>query len=298
MVIGPTPPAPGEPAGHSGLVARHVAAQAGVGAVDADVDHGRARLDPVAADHLGRPRRRPGCPRAAELRSRSRVFEWATAYRGAARAVSSSAIGLPTIRLRPTTTALAPSIEPGAVEQPHDPGRRARDRPGRRGSGARGDGREAVHVLVGVDAVRDRHLRELVGHRELHQHLSVDESSAFSRRSGGGRSSWVVVSGSTTRREIILLRRPRLAGLVELRRRVVADLDAHQPRRPPVGDPNSSTPRRHTSSRRSAAACLPSMITAGISPTFLIGAAPAIGRRREPSCAKRTRTRSHPRRSP
>ena len=63
MVIGPTPPGTGviAPATCLGLgegdIAHEPALAALAGdAVDADIDHGRARLDPVAAHHLGAAR--------------------------------------------------------------------------------------------------------------------------------------------------------------------------------------------------------------------------------------------------
>ena len=60
MVMGPTPPGTGvsHPATSAASSPGDVAAQAVVGAVDADVDDGRAGLDPVAADHLRAPDRR------------------------------------------------------------------------------------------------------------------------------------------------------------------------------------------------------------------------------------------------
>ena len=81
IVIGPTPPG-------TGVIARARAAadskstspdEAVVGAVHADVDHGRARLDHVARDQA-RParRRRPARPRCRHTAPRSRVREWQT----------------------------------------------------------------------------------------------------------------------------------------------------------------------------------------------------------------------------
>ena len=55
IVIGPTPPGTGviRPATLDRRLEVHIADEPVVGAVDADVDHGRAGLDPVAPDHLG-----------------------------------------------------------------------------------------------------------------------------------------------------------------------------------------------------------------------------------------------------
>ena len=54
MVIGPTPPGTGviAPATSRGGCEVDVADQLAVDPVDADVDHGRARLQPVALDHF------------------------------------------------------------------------------------------------------------------------------------------------------------------------------------------------------------------------------------------------------
>ena len=85
IVIGPTPPGTGVmwPATRAQSSKSQVAddprlaALASI-AVDADIDHRRARLDPVALDHFaaGRPPR-SGCRRGGRPSPRSRVREWA-----------------------------------------------------------------------------------------------------------------------------------------------------------------------------------------------------------------------------
>ena len=141
IVIGPTPPGTGrDRAGDlDGLVEVDVADEAVVGAVDADVDHGRAGLDPVAADHLGRGRpRRSARRRARQTPARSRVREW----HDRDRRVGARAAAAPSACRRgssgPTTTASAPSsCDAGLVEQQHHARRRARPQ-ARRGPSASG----------------------------------------------------------------------------------------------------------------------------------------------------------------
>ena len=124
-----------------------VADQLAVGAaVGADVDDHRARLDPVALDHLG-PCRWPRPPRrrGATSPARSRVREWQTVTVASA-AVSSTAIGLPTMFDRPSTTALRAATAgrrpPPAASSPRTAcRRRSAARPAAGGRGCRGGSR-------------------------------------------------------------------------------------------------------------------------------------------------------------
>ena len=75
--------------------------------LDADIDHDRAGLDPIAADHF-RPANRRNDDSARATAGRSRVREWAMVT-VALRDSSNCAIGLPTMFERPTTTASAPA---------------------------------------------------------------------------------------------------------------------------------------------------------------------------------------------
>ena len=184
MVIGPTPPGTGvmAPALFGGFVIGDVAdeprlALALLGrrdAVDADIDDGRAGLDPVALDHLrpadggdedvGRAAERgqdPSCANVAmvtvQLAASSRL-----------------AIGLPTMLERPTTTALRPdrSRPRIALDQEHRAGRRA----GHEGrvdlAGAELadiDEVEAVDVLFRRDRLDDLAGIDVAGQRKLDQ---------------------------------------------------------------------------------------------------------------------------------
>ena len=98
--------------------------------------------------------RRPGCRRARDTAARSGVFEWQIVT-VASRCSSSSAIGLPTMSLRPMTTACLPAIgDLLALEQLDDAGRRARhERRPVLHEPADVGGMKAVHVLGGIDRV-------------------------------------------------------------------------------------------------------------------------------------------------
>ena len=118
MVIGPTPPGTGVIAPATALASAKATSPTMCGvavlvddAVDADVDHGRARLDPV------RRAPSPDVPIAAISRSarahtdgRSAVFECAMVT-VAFSASSNCATGLPTMLERPITTASSPASE-------------------------------------------------------------------------------------------------------------------------------------------------------------------------------------------
>ena len=87
--------------------------------------------------------------------------------------LSSAATGMPTILLRPTTTALAPSIwTPERVEQFDAAGRRARHKeriPPFHHQAADIDRAEAIHILVQVDQVPGAFFVQLFGQRQLDQ---------------------------------------------------------------------------------------------------------------------------------
>jgi hypothetical protein len=101
IVIGPTPPGTGviSPA-RSAAASKSTSPRGLVGAVDADVDHRRARLDPVALDSRGRPtaatstsaRRQTSRGRACASGRRSR-WRWRPA---AARERAADEVGAPT----------------------------------------------------------------------------------------------------------------------------------------------------------------------------------------------------------
>ena len=94
----------------------------------ADVDDRRARLDEVGVTNAGRPIAATRMSASRATRGRSAVREWQIVT-VAWRCSSSSAIGLPTMSLRPMTTACAPAIgDVRPLEQLDDAGRRARRR--------------------------------------------------------------------------------------------------------------------------------------------------------------------------
>ena len=118
IVIGPTPPGTGviAPATFAASAkatspTRRVLPPSPGDAVDADIDHGRARLDPVAAHHL-RPadRGEQQIGAAADRRQIARSCECAIVT-VAFSASSSCASGLPTMLERPITTASRPASE-------------------------------------------------------------------------------------------------------------------------------------------------------------------------------------------
>ena len=110
IVIGPTPPGTGviQPATsrHAGEI--DVAAQlAGVVAVHADVDDDRAGLDHVGGERVAPADRGHHDVGLARVVARSAVALWQMVTVALA-CKSSSAIGLPTVLLRPITTACLP----------------------------------------------------------------------------------------------------------------------------------------------------------------------------------------------
>ena len=118
MVIGPTPPGTGVIAPATSAAAakstsptsRRLAVRP-VDAVDPDVDHRGAGLDPVARHHPGRPTAATRMSARRQTAGRSRVRECAivTVQLSPSR---SCAIGLPTMLERPTTTASCPARSP------------------------------------------------------------------------------------------------------------------------------------------------------------------------------------------
>ena len=116
----------------------------------------------------GRPTAATRMSASSVCRSRSCVREWqivTVALRWRRRC----AIGLPTMRERPTTTARAPfDLDLVLVEHPHDPERRARDerRPAEV-EPAGVDRVDAVDVLRGVDRLDHAVLVDVVGQRQL-----------------------------------------------------------------------------------------------------------------------------------
>ena len=170
IVIGPTPPGTGvSRPGALGHGRIDVADEPLGRPVDPDVDHRRALLD---------HRRRvtiPGTPTAATITSardvsaaRSRVREWQIVT-VACRCSRSSAAGLPTMSLRPITTAFAPfELDAVFVEErehaerrPRHVRRRAREeQPGV-------DGMEAVDVLDRIDGADHAALVDLRRQRQL-----------------------------------------------------------------------------------------------------------------------------------
>ena len=88
----------------------YVADELAVDTIHADVDHRRAGLDPAALDEARLADRGDrGCPARPTISGRFFVREWQIVT-VALRCRSRSATGLPTISLRPITTAFAPSI--------------------------------------------------------------------------------------------------------------------------------------------------------------------------------------------
>ena len=158
-VIGPTPPGTGVI--HEATSARlgeiDVAAEAPVGpAVDPDVDHHGAGLDPVAPTCSGRPIAAIRMSAWRVIWSASRVAEWQTvtvASPPGPFCKSRRAIDLPTICDRPRMTAWAPlRLDPRGEQHLADAQRRAGDEPGpadRQEAGVLGV--EAVDVLARVD---------------------------------------------------------------------------------------------------------------------------------------------------
>ena len=129
MVIGPTPPGTGVIAPATSTASAKSTSPTSrvlpspLDAVDADVDHRGARLDPVAADH---PRPADGGDKdvgPAADPGRSRVREWAMVTVQSRRS-SSCAIGLPTMLERPTTTARRPVEVAERVAQQHQAAQR------------------------------------------------------------------------------------------------------------------------------------------------------------------------------
>jgi hypothetical protein len=109
-VIGPTPPGIGatKPA-TSRTPGSTSPTRPGVGPGDADVEHGRTRLDHVRGDQVGTPAAATtmSAPRTCAARSRVPVWHSVTVA-FSLRRVSSSPSGRPTVTPRPTTTTSRP----------------------------------------------------------------------------------------------------------------------------------------------------------------------------------------------
>ena len=170
MVIGPTPPGTGVIAPATSLADSKSTSptSALLGAVDADVDHRRAGLQPLARDHLGPADRGDDDIGAADDVGQVAGAAMRDRYRAAFRS-SSSAIGLPTMLERPITTASLPDeVAELGLEQLEAAQRRAGNeavKPDREPAGV--DRVEAVDVLVGGDPGNDLALVDLRREREL-----------------------------------------------------------------------------------------------------------------------------------
>ena len=275
IVIGPTPPG-------TGVIAPATCAAAGEvdvadeclpprDAVDADVDHGRARLHPVAGDQPRPADRGHQDVGPRQTAGRSRVREWAMVTVQLSRS-SSCAIGLPTMFERPSTTASQPG-EVAAAGRAAASGSRAACRapiagsPDREPAGV--DRVEAVDVLGRIDR--------------------LDARGALSICGGSGsctRMPWtrgIGVEPRDQRQHLGLGRRRRQPVLLGVHAGLDASAGPCCGRRPALAgsSPTSTTaspgttpvPRvqlrrpRRTRARRPAAKALPSMISAAMRPS-------------------------------
>ena len=173
IVIGPTPRGTGVISARAlgRRVEVDVADEAVVGAVDADVDHGRARLDPVALDHPRAADRgdehvgaaadlRAGRACASGRRSRSRCARAASARPACRRGRSGRRRPPRRPRARRRSGRAAPCSPTGVHGR--RPGRPLASRPGR-------DRREAVDVLGRVDQPGQPVAVDVLRRRELEQ---------------------------------------------------------------------------------------------------------------------------------
>ena len=164
IVIGPTPPGTGViHAARSFAAAKSTSPhELAVGvAVDADVDHDRARLDPVALHEI-RPcrRRRRRCRACRTMPGRSRVFEWQIVTVQRCHQQLQRHRPADDVRLPDDDRVLADEILARVLEQRHAAVRRAR--PQRRPlqhQPADVVRMEAVDVLLRIDALGDAFAR-------------------------------------------------------------------------------------------------------------------------------------------
>ena len=172
IVIGPTPPGTGviRRGALGGRREGDVADQAGVGAVDADVDHRGALLDPVALDELGPPDRGDEHVGAAADRrevARARVAGGDGGVGGQQQRRDRLA---DEVRAADDDGLGALERDVVAAQQLHHAGRRARAQAGAAlGQQPGGDRREAVDVLGRVDQLGQRGAVDLRRRRQLEQ---------------------------------------------------------------------------------------------------------------------------------
>ena len=196
---------------------------------------------PIAATTMSARRTTPG---------KSRVFEWQIVTVAFA-CISKSAIGFPTMSLRPTTTAFGAFDRDSAAAQNFHAARR------RAGHQARAPGNQPSEIRP--DEIRPRPspgppLRERVSHppagateagREFHPRRrahSVPQLSA-------SNSSVVIVAGGVSQpaSQAQLLARRDLAAHIDLRRRIFADQHRREARDefPPLPEPQFPASVRH-----------------------------------------------------
>ena len=136
--------------------------------VDAHVNHRRARLDHLRRDEAGRPIAATRMSASRVIAPRSRVFEWQMVT-VAFWCSSSMAAGLPTMSLRPTTTACWPADGNVAALENLDNSRRRAGRQSRpaRLQTSRIHRMKAIHILGGRDSIEQRLGIHLLRQRQL-----------------------------------------------------------------------------------------------------------------------------------
>ena len=265
IVIGPTPPGTGvRKPGELGGAGLDVADEPVVGAVDADVDHGRALPSPSGAARSPARRRRRRARRPREVSAaRSRVREWQIVT-VACRCRSSSAAGLPTMSLRPITTAFAPSSStPYSSSSSSTPSGVPGTSAGRAGEQqARVHRMEAVDVLHRIDGADHARLVDPVraaaagrGCRRRRRRRSARRRA----RAAPPRSSSPAGAGRAPRS------RPRSTPCASAGCRCPTRGRRRRAPSPARSAARAPRPRAATSARMRAASALPSMSVAAIS---------------------------------
>ena len=240
--------------------------------VDADVDHDRARLDPVAADHLGAP---DGGDHQVGARDDGRQIARAASGRPSRsrrrRAAAPPSACRPCSNARRRPRCAPASGSPASLDQLHHAERRAGDEArlahaaaGRR---SRGECRRrpcADRPRTARDARRCRPGAAAgSGCRPRRGSALSVATSASSSRVGRRRGQPVI-----ERLDAGLRARRRLVAHVDLRRGIVADQhdgETGRARRPAPG----ARPRRVSSARTRAASALPSRIFAAMAMRYI-----------------------------